>query len=301
MELMHTDLPEPVAPAMSRWGIFVRSDTSGLPETSLPRAIGISPRERRPPVLALQDFPHAHRGRVLIGHFHTDGGLAGNRGEDANGLRPHAEGDVLVEAGDLLHPHARRGHHLVAGDDGTDMNLAERNLNAKLSEDAEEIFGVAAVFLFAVADAGLGLLAEERQRREQVVGVVALGQDGFRGLLGLFGLDDVEFVAGGDGEGFLAEGGLGGGRGGRGRGRGFLGGEFENWLAWRGRLGSRDGFRSRRLGGHRCAGTRGGRLWREDLRRFLGRRFFCRTGRCWRSGRARRRRWLRRERLISAV
>ena len=42
MELMQMDLPEPVAPAMSRWGIFVRSEMSGLPETSLPRAIGSS-------------------------------------------------------------------------------------------------------------------------------------------------------------------------------------------------------------------------------------------------------------------
>jgi len=39
---MQTDLPEPVAPAISRWGILARSETSGLPDTSLPRAMGIS-------------------------------------------------------------------------------------------------------------------------------------------------------------------------------------------------------------------------------------------------------------------
>jgi hypothetical protein len=42
MALMQTDLPEPVAPAISKCGIFARSEMSGLPETSLPRAIGNS-------------------------------------------------------------------------------------------------------------------------------------------------------------------------------------------------------------------------------------------------------------------
>ena len=42
MELMQTDLPEPVAPAMSKCGILVRSETNGLPLTSLPRAMGSS-------------------------------------------------------------------------------------------------------------------------------------------------------------------------------------------------------------------------------------------------------------------
>ena len=42
MELMQTDLPEPVAPAMSKCGIFVRSEMSGRPLTSLPKAIGNS-------------------------------------------------------------------------------------------------------------------------------------------------------------------------------------------------------------------------------------------------------------------
>jgi len=35
--LMHTDLPEPVAPATSMWGIRVRSATDDWPETSRPR------------------------------------------------------------------------------------------------------------------------------------------------------------------------------------------------------------------------------------------------------------------------
>ena len=41
--LMQTDLPEPVAPAISTCGILVRSATTGLPETSRPSAIGSPP------------------------------------------------------------------------------------------------------------------------------------------------------------------------------------------------------------------------------------------------------------------
>ena len=36
--LMHTLLPDPVAPAIKRCGIFARSATTGLPEMSLPTA-----------------------------------------------------------------------------------------------------------------------------------------------------------------------------------------------------------------------------------------------------------------------
>ena len=38
MVLMQTDLPEPVAPAISRWGILARSQTMGVPAMSLPSA-----------------------------------------------------------------------------------------------------------------------------------------------------------------------------------------------------------------------------------------------------------------------
>src|ERR1041384_6230077 len=44
--LIATDFPDPVAPAMRRWGILARSVTTGLPSRSRPRAIGITARER---------------------------------------------------------------------------------------------------------------------------------------------------------------------------------------------------------------------------------------------------------------
>ena len=40
MLLMQTLLPEPVVPAISRWGIFVRSETRASPDESLPRNSG---------------------------------------------------------------------------------------------------------------------------------------------------------------------------------------------------------------------------------------------------------------------
>ena len=39
--LMHTDLPEPVAPAMSTCGILAMSATTGAPEMPLPRATAV--------------------------------------------------------------------------------------------------------------------------------------------------------------------------------------------------------------------------------------------------------------------
>ena len=37
MQLMHTDLPEPVVPETSRWGILLISNMTGRPDTSQPR------------------------------------------------------------------------------------------------------------------------------------------------------------------------------------------------------------------------------------------------------------------------
>ena len=40
MVLMQTDLPDPVVPAIRRWGIAAKSPTIALPEMFLPSAIG---------------------------------------------------------------------------------------------------------------------------------------------------------------------------------------------------------------------------------------------------------------------
>ncbi len=40
MVLMQTDLPDPVVPAISKWGIDDKSPTIGLPDIFFPNAIG---------------------------------------------------------------------------------------------------------------------------------------------------------------------------------------------------------------------------------------------------------------------
>jgi len=40
MVLIHTDFPEPVVPAINKWGIAKRSPTTGTPEILFPKAIG---------------------------------------------------------------------------------------------------------------------------------------------------------------------------------------------------------------------------------------------------------------------
>ena len=45
IELMHTDLPEPVVPAMSKCGIFAKSMTCAVPVMSLPSATDKLARE----------------------------------------------------------------------------------------------------------------------------------------------------------------------------------------------------------------------------------------------------------------
>ena len=37
---MQTDLPEPVVPAINKWGILLKSPIIGLPEILLPNTIG---------------------------------------------------------------------------------------------------------------------------------------------------------------------------------------------------------------------------------------------------------------------
>ena len=135
---MQTDFPEPVAPAIMRCGILARSETSGLPETSRPSAIG-QLGLGGDPVLALEQLAHPDGRRVQVRDLHPDRGLAGDGREDADGLRAHAEGDVLVEAGDLLDAHAGRGHDLVAGDHGAHVDLPERDLDAEFAQDPQQV------------------------------------------------------------------------------------------------------------------------------------------------------------------
>jgi hypothetical protein len=148
-------------------------------------------RLRRRPVLALEQLAHPDGRRVQVRDLHADRGLAGDGREDADGLRAHAERDVLVEAGDLLHAHAGRGHDLVAGDHGAHVDLAERHLDAEFAQDPQQRFRVVPVLLVAVAGGRLHLLLEELERGKLIVRVGGLG----RTTLAFFGSSGLTIVS----------------------------------------------------------------------------------------------------------
>ena len=81
-ELMHTDLPEPVEPAIRVCGILARSAMVTLPAMSRPR---------RPPagfwlleLGGVDDLPDRDGADHLVGHLDADGGLVGDGGLDAH-------------------------------------------------------------------------------------------------------------------------------------------------------------------------------------------------------------------------
>ena len=62
MALIDTDLPEPVVPPMSKWGIFARSETMERPSTSLPMTICSGPSSA-----SLMTSPKSTLWRVRLG------------------------------------------------------------------------------------------------------------------------------------------------------------------------------------------------------------------------------------------
>ena len=82
MVFTQTDLPEPVAPAMSRCGIFARSAMTGFPSRSLPSAMG-SAACARLELARLDELAEARPSRgVGFGHFDADGAAPRDRRDD---------------------------------------------------------------------------------------------------------------------------------------------------------------------------------------------------------------------------
>ena len=71
---------------------------------------------------------------VGVGHLDADGLATGDRGQDADVGRRHGVGDVLVQAGDAGHLHARAQLELVAGDGRAHHHADELGLDAVLGE-----------------------------------------------------------------------------------------------------------------------------------------------------------------------
>ena len=95
IELMHDDLPAPVAPEIKMWGISARSAMTERPAMSRPtrpRAGGWPPWPRRRDKMS----PSETSWRLPVGDFDADGRLARDRGEDPHVGRGHGVGDVTA-------------------------------------------------------------------------------------------------------------------------------------------------------------------------------------------------------------
>ena len=98
MALMATDLPEPVEPAMSTWGMEARSAVTMRPLMSLPMA-----RVRRDLALAkvsrLEHVAQVNGFALVVRHLDADGALAGHA-LDENAFGAHGEAEIVGQAGD---------------------------------------------------------------------------------------------------------------------------------------------------------------------------------------------------------
>src|SRR6058998_494457 len=113
--LRPTDLPVPVAPATSRCGIAVRSDTTGPPVTSLPRASGSfffgSTKS------AEAKISRRYHARLGVRHLDGHGAPTGDRPDDAHGRGLQSEREIVGEIDDPADLHTGGRLELVRRDD----------------------------------------------------------------------------------------------------------------------------------------------------------------------------------------
>src|SRR5579859_1718322 len=100
MALRATDLPEPVAPAISRWGIRARSPTRTAPATSLPSAIQFRFRFRSGVFFAFQHLAQGDEAAILVGNFYADVGTARHGGFHADRFGLQHQGEVVLQGHD---------------------------------------------------------------------------------------------------------------------------------------------------------------------------------------------------------
>ena len=97
-----TDLPEPVAPAMSKCGILARSSQTGCPATSCPNATFIFDLM----ILEIFRFHHAaqtHDRNLRIRHFDADDTLAWDRRFDADRRGGEREFQIVLQRANAAH------------------------------------------------------------------------------------------------------------------------------------------------------------------------------------------------------
>ena len=115
MELTQTDLPLPVEPAISRWGILQRSATCAVPAMSF--AEGHRQRAAHVDIiLGFKDCADVDGGADLVRNLDADGGLAGDGRFNAHTRGGQVQGDVVGQACDAADLDTGLGLQLIPGD-----------------------------------------------------------------------------------------------------------------------------------------------------------------------------------------
>ena len=111
MAFMQTLLPVPVAPAMSRCGIFRQVRDDGVSRDALAQGERQFRLDRQiAEFLRFHDVAHRHDGRAVVGHLDSDNGAARYRRLDTQAWRRQRQSQVVLERGDLVHSDARPRH-----------------------------------------------------------------------------------------------------------------------------------------------------------------------------------------------
>ena len=140
MELMHDDLPAPVAPAMSTWGSSERLSIFARPEMSTPR-----PTARGWLAAAASGLrrtsPRVIKSSLAVGYFDPDGGFARNRDQQPDIGSGQGVGDVVGQARNPVDLDAGSELDLVAGDSGARHDLGQLGIDAVLAQRLLQLGG----------------------------------------------------------------------------------------------------------------------------------------------------------------
>ena len=176
MALMATDLPEPVEPAMSTWGIDgeIGGDDA---------AVDVLAHGQREARLGLgEGFALEHVAQVdglalVVGHLDADRALAGHA-LDENAFGAHGEAEIVGQAGDARVFDAGLGLELVGGDHGAGIDLHHLAAHVELGAFFDQHLGFFAQLVLADR---LGAFAGvEQGAGRQLEAAHVLGGDGVR-------------------------------------------------------------------------------------------------------------------------
>jgi hypothetical protein len=158
--LMQTDFPDPVAPAIRQCGILLKS----------PRDIHFA----RILMVRQMQFLETDLLRIKGGDFDADGGLAWNRGDDADRFCLEIEGDVIFQSFYLLHFYADCGMDLEGSDGRAAIDLAHFSFDPKAQQCLFEDLRLPLQIFFQRGLIDFFRVIEQRRRRKLVCGEISV-------------------------------------------------------------------------------------------------------------------------------